>query len=217
MVTKEKKSQRTRELGKKIQNEIKKESKDFWPMVLQNIPNFLTISRLILTFVLIHMIFVGRDIILIMIVFVVAALTDFFDGQLARRFNWTSEFGRKADMIADRFLWVGTALAFFISFSVKGILNWTHTLQLFLIMSRELISAPFVVVAFFSGNPVPQARYIAKVTTFLQGFALPLIILSIFYPAFAWAAWPISIACCVTGIMSGLYYLQDIKAPKRRN
>jgi len=179
---------------------------------LFNVPNTLTVLRFILTFVVVYMIFTDAKISKIIIVFVIAALTDFLDGQIARRFNQKTEFGRKADMIADRFLWIGTTLAFVFSFGVQGILKPIHGVQFLLIMSRELISAPFAIIAFFSGNPVPQARYIAKVTTFLQGFALPALILSFFYPAWIYVSLPFSLAVGVTGTISGLYYIKDSSA-----
>lgn len=197
-------------MKKRTADAIKKDklTKEFF---LSNIPNILTISRIVLTFVVVYMIFTRANIAYTLAVFVFAAFTDFLDGQLARMFNWVSEFGRKADMIADRFLWMGTALAFLVSFGIYGELNWTHGLQLMFIMTREIISAPFALIAFFSGNPVPHARYIAKVTTFLQGFAIPSLILSLYYPVWSYVSWPFAAAILITGGMSALHYIRDVE------
>lgn len=184
---------------------------------LSNIPNVLTISRIVLTFVVMYMIFNDSNIIAIVVVFSVAALTDWFDGRLARRYNWVSEFGRKGDMIADRFLWIGTALAFVITLGIEDQLNWIHGVQLLLLMTREVISAPFALIAFFSGNAVPNARYIAKVTTFIQGFALPAVIISVFNPWFFFLSVPLVIATAITGFISAMYYLNDIEIIERKN
>lgn len=194
---------------------MKKETKESLS-IFRHIPNLLTISRIILTFVVVFMIFTHRHIIITIIIFVIAAFTDFLDGQLARRFKWTSEFGRQADMIADRFLWVGTAGAFFLSYAMFNQFDWKQALQLLFIMSREIISAPFALISFFSGAAIPHARYIAKVTTFLQGFALPSLILSINYPIFLYLSWPLSIAIAVTGFLSAMYYMNDIKVPNKK-
>lgn len=175
-----------------------------------NIPNLLTISRIILTFVVMYMIFTGSKITTVVIVFLIAALTDWFDGQLARKYNWVSEFGRKADMIADRFLWVGTALAFIISYGLLSELSPLYGIQILLIMSREIISAPFALIAFFSGKPIPHAVYIAKVTTFLQGIAIPALILSLEYPIFILLSIPLSLAIAITGTMSAFKYIDDL-------
>lgn len=173
-------------------------------------------SRVLLAFVVIYLIFVRGNIKTIIAVFAVAALTDWFDGMLARLFKWESEFGRKADIIADRFLWIGTALAFVISYGISNALSWFHGLQLLFIMTREVITAPFALISYFSGNALPNVRYIAKVTTFIQGFALPALILSVYFPVFSYVSVPLAIACGITGFISASYYLHDIKKPKNK-
>ena len=195
---------------------MKKSRKNVESPLLQNIPNFLSISRIIFTFIIVYLIFTNAPIPLIVTVFVIAALTDWFDGFLARRYRWTSEFGRKADMIADRFLWAGTALTFIAVFGLEGRLNWTYGVQLLFIMSRELITFPFALIAFVSGKPIPHARYIAKVTTFAQGFALPALILSLNNPLWSWISMPLSLVCAATGSISAWYYLCDIHCMQTR-
>ncbi len=189
---------------------MKKRVKDIKNDVL-TLPTILNIARMILTFVVVYMIFTDRNIIFIVIVFSIAAITDWFDGRIARKYNLVSEFGAKADMVADRFLWIGTALAFFIVFGLNEKLDSLHGIQLLLIMIREIISAPSAIVAFFSGKGFPNARYIAKVTTFSQGFALPSLMLSIYYPSWIYFSLPVSIFTGVMGIISGFYYIADVQ------
>ncbi len=183
--------------------------------ILKHIPNFLTISRVFLTFVIIYLIFIKENIIAIVVIFAIAALTDWFDGQLARKFKWESEFGRKADMIADRFLWVGTALAFIVSFGISGKLGLIQGIQILFIMSREVISAPFAVAYFMSGKAMPHAVYVAKLTTFVQGFALPSLILSIYYPIWSFLSIPLSIACLILGFISAMHYIKQTSQVKK--
>jgi len=188
-----------------LRRNTKKEMNGF-----RHIPNILTISRIIITLFVIYLIFRRAKIEIIVPIFAVGALTDFFDGLLARKYKWKSEFGRKADMLADRFLWVGTALAFFVSYGLGGELDWNHYLQLMFIMTREIISAPFAIAAFFTGKQIPKVRIIAKVVTFIQGFALPSLMLSIYYPIFLYLSWPLSIVLAVIGFKSAIFYLKDI-------
>ena len=212
-------------MKKESKGEVSKlgfEVKELWEdrrqmgkLLLGNIPNFLTIARVFLTFVVIYLILTRADVIGIVVIFAIAALTDWFDGRLARKFDWESEFGRKADMIADRFLWVGTALAFIVSFGTEGLLSGIIGIQLLLIMTREIFTAPFVLIAFFSGSLLPYARYVAKVTTFIQGFALPALILSTIYPYWIYVSFPLAILCFITGLISSLFYLKDIHAPSK--
>ena len=179
-----------------------------------NIPNLLTISRIILTFVIMYMLFTDASLISIVVIFVIAALTDFFDGLLARKYNWTSEFGRKADMVADRFLWAGTAIAFVVAYGLAHKLGMNEGIQLLLIMSREIISSPFAVLGFFSGKQIPHARFVGKITTLLQGFALPAVILSIQYPYWVEISWPLSIITGLVGTISGFHYIYDLQKQK---
>jgi phosphatidylglycerophosphate synthase len=78
------------------------------------------------------------------------------------------------------------------------------------IMTREIIAAPFAIAALLSGTPIPQARTIAKATTFIQGFALPALMLSIYYPIFIYISMPLSLVVLVTGFISAAYYINDV-------
>src|SRR3989344_1680419 len=87
-----------------------------------NIPNALTFSRIIITILAVFFIFADFDIVYVAVAFVVGMITDFLDGQIARRFNMKTEFGRQFDMIADRFLMISVALAAIIKLSIAGVL-----------------------------------------------------------------------------------------------
>ena len=188
---------------------MKKEAKKS-KSALRNLPNMLTISRIVITFVIGYMIFARYDLRATVALFVIGALTDLFDGWLARKYNWKTEFGRKADMIADRFLWVGTALAFLLAYSFAGELNSAYYLQIMFIMIREIVAAPFAIAAFIRGRPIPQARKMAKATTFIQGFALPALILSVYYPIFSYLSVPLSLVLLVIGFISASNYINDV-------
>jgi CDP-diacylglycerol--glycerol-3-phosphate 3-phosphatidyltransferase len=78
----------------------------------QNIPNALTILRLVLAVVFFVMLaLAGADaralLIAASVVFAVAAITDALDGYLARRWNAISAFGRVMDPFADKILVLG--------------------------------------------------------------------------------------------------------------
>jgi phosphatidylglycerophosphate synthase len=191
----------------------KKSEKD--DSFLRSLPNALTISRIIITFIVMYLIFIRYDIRFTIAVFIIGALTDLFDGWLAKKYNWKSEFGRKADMIADRFLWIGTAVAFLASYAISGELNSAHYLQVFFIMTREIVTAPFAIAALFSGKPIPKARTLAKVTTFMQGFALPALILSIYYSLFSYISLPLSVILLIIGFISAVHYINDLTIKRK--
>lgn len=70
------------------------------------IPNILTLSRLLITPWIIYL-GINNHIIILIIVAGFIALTDFFDGYLARKWHVTSKLGAKLDMIADKVLALG--------------------------------------------------------------------------------------------------------------
>src|SRR5947209_14940468 len=75
-------------------------------MVPLNVPNVLTVIRIVLVPVLVVALLEntsGGDL-LAAIVFVVASVTDAIDGYLARSRNWVTNFGKLMDPIADKLL-----------------------------------------------------------------------------------------------------------------
>lgn len=175
-----------------------------------NIPNILTFARVFVTFILVYLVFAKADIVSITIIFIIGALTDFMDGQIARRFNMETEFGRKFDMMADRFLMIGFFFAIVFDYHNGGNVTRYHLVQVLLLISREMISFPFAMVAFVSNKNIPKARFIGKLTTALQGFALPAILLSTAYPVFGFSIY-LSLATFVVGIVSAGYYIYDLQ------
>lgn len=99
-----------------------------------NLPNKLSLSRIILTFI--FMFFLLSQGLLAkyaaFIVFTLASLTDFYDGRIARKMNAVTDFGKLIDPIADKILVLAAFLAFV---EMKIIPAWTVVL----IIAREFI------------------------------------------------------------------------------
>ena len=81
----------------------------------KNIPNLLTTLRIILIpfFILILTSKLDNHYLIVLIIFSLAAITDYLDGKLARKYNVVSKFGLFMDPLADKFL-VLSALACFL-------------------------------------------------------------------------------------------------------
>ena len=82
-------------------------------MTTRNVPNVLTVLRILLVPVLVVALLAGRrdsDLIAAS-VFVVASLTDWVDGYMARRADVISTFGKLMDPIADKLLILGALIA----------------------------------------------------------------------------------------------------------
>lgn len=80
------------------------------------IPSQLSILRIFLTFIIIALLFTSGPIakLVALACFMLACLTDWLDGFLARRWNQTSALGALLDPIADKILVLGTFLVFVI-------------------------------------------------------------------------------------------------------
>ena len=72
-------------------------------LILRNIPNILTLSRIVLAPVF-FMLFMYEYYLFATICFFIASITDALDGFLARRFKLISKFGKLYDPLADKFL-----------------------------------------------------------------------------------------------------------------
>ena len=99
-----------------------------------NLPNQLTLTRIILTFVFIY--FISKDglsfVVAATLLFILACLTDFADGYIAKKYHLVSDFGKLMDPIADKFLILAAFLAFV---RMQVVENW----MVILILGREII------------------------------------------------------------------------------
>lgn len=168
-----------------------------------SLPNILTLLRIALIPVIIALIFMNTYVTqqIAFALFVLAALTDYADGYLARKMNLFSPLGRMLDPIADKLL-VGAllvALAFGGSFDQRTI--WPAIL----IMMREIAVAG---LREFLGpmNVVVKASFIAKTKTTVQLFALGLIILLPLVPNLTSAANAMLWAAMALTLYSGYEY-----------
>ena len=69
--------------------------------LIVNIPNVLTISRLFLVFPLIIFLEVNRPF-YVFILIIIAGLTDYYDGLIARKFNLKTRLGSILDPLSDK-------------------------------------------------------------------------------------------------------------------
>jgi len=178
-------------------------------MVL-NIPNILTVSRIIAIPVVLGFIYLGGHTgnWLAFWVYTYACITDFFDGYLARAWHQQSAFGRFLDPIADKLLVAG------VLFMLVGVetISALHILPAAVILSREILVSglrEFLAEARV-GLPV---SLLAKWKTTIQMLALGFLIVGHIGPDFGFATtWQIGIAglwiAAAITIVTGYDYLR---------
>lgn len=106
---------------------------------MYNLPNILTISRIVVIPLIFMSIYFTSYAwaMLAGILFIAASITDYLDGYLARAWNETSSFGRLLDPIADKLL-VATALVVILAKPDMYSLNIT-IIPAFVILCREIL------------------------------------------------------------------------------
>lgn len=182
-----------------------------------NLPNKLTLSRIVLTFVFMFFLFSpglpARY--LAFIIFIVASLTDLYDGRLARKKNLVTDFGKLIDPIADKILVLAAFLAFV---EMKIIPAWMVVLVIareFIITSLRLlaISKKTYLAATIGGKHkmVSQMVTIFAILIFLVVKETALKFFSFWSPSVEyWSRWGIFALMLVTvalTVSSGISYL----------
>lgn len=128
---------------------------------LRDIPNMLTIMRLLLVFPLVGLLW-NELYATALLVFFIAGFSDGLDGFLAKRYNWTSVFGSVADPIADKLLMVSSY--FMLCWQLH--LPW-WLFVLILIRDLVIVSGGLFYHHLF-GVKKMLPTYLSKTNTFLQ-------------------------------------------------
>lgn len=171
-----------------------------------NVPNALTAVRMVLVPVFAWLLLAHADDPrmrwVATAVFVVAIATDALDGNIARRYNLVTNFGKLWDPIADKAL---TGMAF-VGLSIIGELPWWITL---IILVREwgITLLRWAIIKY----GVMAANRGGKLKTVVQSVALIMFLPGLqFMPApWGWVAWAAMILCFVLTVLTGLDYLRE--------
>jgi len=104
------------------------------------------------------------------LIFIVAAITDWFDGYLARRWNQTSAFGAFLDPVADKLMVAGALL-------LLVHLDRTNAVIAFIIIGREIaISALREWMAQIGASKSVAVSSLGKIKTAAQMIAIPMLL-----------------------------------------
>jgi len=126
------------------------------------IPNQLTILRIVLTFVFLFYFIKATpgDQCVASIIFILATLTDWYDGWFARRFGVITRWGQFMDPLADKFL-VSSALVVF------AVMNYVKWWMVWIIVGRDILVTIVRIYALSRGTPLVTS-ILAKWKTFTQ-------------------------------------------------
>ena len=167
-----------------------------------NTPNKLTIARMIIVPFLVIFLLTGwggeANRYISLTLFVVASVTDWFDGYLARKNNLVTNFGKFMDPLADKLL---VCSAMICMIDLKRLPAWF----VIIIISREFIISGFRLIAAENGIVI-AANYWGKFKTASQMIMIILLILHfdgifvILEQIFIWLSLALTIISLITYI-----------------
>lgn len=195
-----------------------------------NLPNILTISRMALAAIMLLLLSLPDSIPLMkslaFIIFVVAGITDYFDGYLARTTYGVTSFGKLMDPLADKVM----VCAAFVSFVD---LKLVPAYIVVIIISREFLVTGLRLLAVEKGIVISAGKW-GKHKTVWQIVAIIIILLglSVRYDvfggadptflanydlAFGYIAYAISIGVALITVASGYLYFVENKVVLNRH
>jgi len=166
----------------------------FW-----NVPNALTLLRLLLIPVYWVLMMSGHDEVWALVVFVAASLTDLLDGYLARRDNLVTNFGKFADPVADKIL----ALSVMVALLARGLYPWWAVC---IVVARELAVDGLRLVSVEQGVVIP-AGTLGKIKTNFQFFCVLASLLSA-------PGWLVTALCAVMALLTAASGAQYFKSSR---
>ena len=128
-------------------------------------------------------------------VFILASVTDFVDGYVARHYNQVSDFGKFLDPLADKLLVTACMLIF---------TEWGRmpSWAVMIVLAREFAVTGLRLVAVGNGRVI-AAGWSGKVKTFSTMVGLCVMMA---FPGYVWLDWAVTAVITVTTLYSGVEY-----------
>lgn len=142
-----------------------------------------------------------------LIIFALASLTDMLDGQIARKHNLVTNFGKIMDPLADKIL---VYSAFCMMVQDGTVPGW----MMIVILAREFVVSGMRTVAASEGIVV-AAGMSGKIKTVLQMIAVPLLLMLAAFPGVMilyYAAYGFLWASLIMTVVSGVEYIMQNKS-----
>ncbi|BED92946.1 MAG: CDP-diacylglycerol--glycerol-3-phosphate 3-phosphatidyltransferase [Candidatus Paraimprobicoccus trichonymphae] len=177
-----------------------------------NVPNLLTLARIILCFAIVVLLLSGNitnKYLISFIIFIIASFTDYYDGKIARRCNKITNFGKFTDPIADKIL----VISILICFVELKIIN---SFPVILLILREFLVVILRLMA-VEQSKVIAADKLGKLKTISQIFSISVILvlksfeefnfrINVFFTSCSYIIFWFSI---IISLISGIMYIYN--------
>jgi len=179
-----------------------------------NIPNALSILRLLGVPIFIYFALVTEEDGLAILVLAIAGATDYLDGKLARAWNQTSAFGALLDPAADRIYIFATLIILYVRDAIS---LWVLVILIF----RDAVLAILTILMKMRGLKLFEVTYLGKAATFNLLYAFPFLLLAqtdgiwgsiAFVAGWSFAIWGIALY-----ISTGISYAREGFSQMRGN
>lgn len=176
------------------QNVNSDRSEGFW-----NIPNSLSLYRLLVFPLILYWIFTGKEN-LVAIFIAISLFTDWMDGIIARTFNMQTAIGARLDSYAD----IGTYICSFLAiYFFKWVAIKPHVFILYIFLFVWILSYLLVFIKF--KGLIGMHTYLFKSTGYVQGAFIIILFLIGFYPWLFYLAISVGILACIEEIIIIIY------------
>lgn len=188
-----------------------------------NLPNKITTLRVVLAFVFLFLLWVRFpfSFFAAWFVFIIAAVSDVYDGKIARQYGIVTDFGKLMDPVADKIV-ICAAFISFVQMQATHVPAW----MVVIIISREFIITSIRLLALSKGQILAAGRWgkhktvsqvfsIMTILTFLAvrdvatGLGVGERFMELFEAHFANFVYWLMLVTVVLTVASGLYYLYE--------
>ena len=196
----------------------------------KNVPNILTISRIVCTPIIILFFLLpienGIGFFIALGLYVLGCLTDLLDGKIARKYNLISDFGKFMDQIADKF--ITTTAMVLVLFSGIITHQWVSYILLLVVVLRDILVSGIRMYA-ANLNIVIAADIFGKIKSFFLDVGSMILMLCIgliyavkdyttFIEVLYYIGFVVIIIGAVLSLISAINYsIKAVKAIKQKN
>ncbi len=165
-----------------------------------NLPNFLTVTRILLVPFFVTAVSY-RHFSWAIAIFFAAGITDGLDGLLARSLHQKTKLGAILDPLADKLLLTSAYIA------LGGLRLVPFWLPVVVVSRDVIIALGMLVIVLFGYSYEIRPRMVSKATTVFQIVTVLAVLSAQFYPFVAYHLWELYVITVIFTIVSGVYYM----------
>lgn len=175
-----------------------------------NIPNIISLIRLVLVPVFVYVFFSGRPLAhqTAGLLFVLASATDALDGYIARKYNLITQLGRILDPLADKLMTFAALICITIAGYISSFIVWMFFI-------KEILMGIGALILYKKKADVPPSNILGKIAT--TSFFIFLTLLMLFESFRPYSTAMILFALTITFLALLSYAVRFIKTLRKKN